>query len=261
MGAAAHDILRPDWPVPGHVISAVSMRAGGVSGTPYDTANLAFHVGDDRRAVEENRRRLLASLGCDVPVCWPAQVHGTRIVEAHAVPVGEDGPEADGVHIRAGQAGAVLTADCLPVLLCDRSGYEAMVVHAGWRGLAAGIVTRAVQRMDCQPRDLLAWLGPAIGPCHFEVGEEVRDAFTAPDQPESAAAFRPSRRAGRWMADLYRLASLRLAAAGVLSVSGGGWCTFRDRSHFFSYRRDGVTGRMATLIWIKKNSAPSRRRA
>ena len=252
MSGGAHDIIRPDWPVPGHVISAVSTRAGGVSPAPFSAANLAFHVGDDRQAVADNRRRLMAAMGCDVAVFWPTQVHGTRIVEANAVPAGEEGPEADAVHIRPGQAGAVLTADCLPVLLCDRSGREAMVVHAGWRGLAAGIVTRAVQQMDTAPGDLFAWLGPAIGPCHFEVGAEVREAFTAADQPESDAAFHPSRRAGHWMADLYTLASVRLAAAGVTAVSGGGWCTFCDPARFFSYRRDGVTGRMATLIWIKK---------
>jgi YfiH family protein len=228
----------------------MTTRSGGVSKPPYDGFNLATHVGDDPAAVAENRRLLRAHLPNE-PL-WLAQVHGTAVAEA-----GRDRPgvEADAAVARApGQVCAVLTADCLPVLLCDARGSVVAAAHAGWRGLVAGVLEETVRRMGVGPARILAWLGPAIGPDAFEVGEEVRQAFIGHD-PLAATAFRPAlpgtldEMPRKWLADLYALARLRLAAAGVERVYGGVGCTHRDASRFYSYRRDGRTGRMAALIW------------
>lgn len=238
--------LCPDWPAPGRVRARVTTRSGGVSAGPYASLNLGDHVGDDPAAVRENRRRLEQALGLDRPTAWLEQVHGTRAVAAEDA---RSGCRADAVVARkAGTVCAVLTADCLPVLLCEVDGACVAAAHAGWRGLAAGVLESAVDATEVPPSRLLAWLGPAIGPRAYEVGTEVRDAFVDAS-PEAAAAFTPSGE-GRWLADLYRLARMHLAAAGVERVYGGGRCTYRERGSFFSYRRDGVTGRMASLVWI-----------
>lgn len=206
--------------------------------------NLAAHVGDDPVAVAANRARLREMLPSE-PV-WLDQVHGCGIVSAAQA----DGiPQADGsCSGKAGTVCAVLTADCLPVLLCDRAGTVVAAVHAGWRGLAHGVVEEAVKSMAVEACDILAWLGPAIGPRSFEVGSEVRQAFMR-FAPEAELAFSP-RQDGKWLADIYLLARQRLARQGVSRVSGGGECTCLDRERFYSYRRDGVTGRMASLIWL-----------
>lgn len=238
--------IRPGWPAPDGVHALVTTRSGGVSEAPYDSFNLGVHVGDDPARVAENRRRLRALLPGEP--CWLNQVHGTAVLDADAWSGGL--VDADGVvGRRPGRVCAVMTADCLPVLLCDVAGTVVGAAHAGWRGLHAGIIEATVAAMDVAPASLMAWLGPAIGPEAFEVGDEVRQAFV--DQaPCAAKAFLASPVQGKWMADMYALARLRLAALGVARVHGGEFCTYGDSSRFFSYRRDGATGRMASLIWL-----------
>lgn len=237
----------PDWPAPAGVRALVTTRGGGVSVAPYASLNLGDHVGDDPAAVAENRAVLRSALPAE-PV-WLNQVHGSGIVDADCA---GGIPAADGSVARnAGTVCAVLTADCLPVLLCDRTGTVVAVAHAGWRGLAGGVVEAAVRAMDVDPVEILAWLGPAIGPRAFEVGGEVRRIFVAQD-PAAELAFVPHAAppADKWLADIYLLARQRLARIGVTRVSGGGLCTFSDAERFYSYRRDGVTGRMASAIWL-----------
>jgi len=233
----------PDWPAPAAVRALTTVRKGGASGPPWHGFNLGDHVGDDPRAVAANRASLRRELPGD-PL-WLTQVHGTRCVDAAtAVP----GVEADASFSRRrGVVCAVLTADCLPVLLCDDEANVVAVAHAGWRGLAAGVVEATVAAMGVPGARLMAWLGPAIGPRAFEVGGEVRERFVAAD-PCAAGAF--SATGDKWLCDLHMLARQRLAALGVGRVTGIDACTVGDRESYFSYRRDGVSGRMATLIWL-----------
>ena len=222
------------------------MRYGGVSTGTYAGFNLGDHVGDDPHAVARNRALLRDHLPAE-PL-WLKQVHGTTVACAS----GACGTrEADaGVARRTNEICVVLTADCLPVLLCDRGGTVVGAAHAGWRGLAAGVIENTLALMGVDPSTLLAWLGPAIGPGAFEVGDEVRTLFLD-DNTAAASAF-TVHAPGKWLADIYHLARLRLARAGVRQVYGGDFCTFREYERFFSYRRDGKTGRMASLIWINK---------
>lgn len=247
--------LRPDWRAPAVVRALSTTRTGGVSRGVYASLNLAEHVGDQSAAVQQNRALLRTGAGLPAEPLWLNQVHGTTVCSVDQTFDGP--PEADAsVSAQAGAVCAVMTADCLPVLLCDRAGTVVAAVHAGWRGLAAGVVEAAVARMARPSDQLMAWIGPAIGPEHFEVGEEVRACFCDGDVT-AASAFRPSP-AGRWLADLPALARQRLLRLGLGRVSGGHLCTHSDASLFFSYRRDGVTGRMATLIWLQ---SPATRRA
>jgi len=241
-----HDWLVPDWPAPPAVRVVTTTRQGGVSHGPWASMNPADHVGDDAAAVTANRARLSRQLALPAQPVWLHQVHGTGVADAVQAGVR---PTADAAWAaQPGVVCAVLTADCLPVVFADRAGRCVAVAHAGWRGLAAGVLEAVVRSLPVPPPDLLAWLGPAIGPAAFEVGGEVRDAFTAVD-PRAADAFAPGADT-RWFADLYRLARQRLAACRVSAVYGGEWCTFRDAARFYSYRRDGITGRMATLAWL-----------
>ncbi len=244
-------MIRPDWPAPDNVLALTTTRQGGVSRGPWASLNLADHVGDDLLAVQENRRFLRRSLHLPGEPLWLKQVHGDGVVEAEGDATAQAGsPEGDASVVRTtGQVSAVLTADCLPVLFCERAGRCVAATHAGWRGLEAGVLERTVQVMAVDPGELLAWLGPAIGPQVFEVGDEVRAAFTA-RHAQAADAFIPSS-PGHWLADLYQLARIRLAGVGVQAVYGGDRCTFTEAESFYSYRRDGVTGRMATLIWLR----------
>jgi YfiH family protein len=221
-------------------------REGGVSRAPFDALNLADHVGDRPEAVEQNRDLLRRRLRLPAEPVWLEQVHGCNVAACDSA---GPRPQADaGYTDRQGVVCAVLTADCLPVLFCDRQGTRVAAAHAGWRGLAGGVLETAVAELAVPPAQLLAWLGPAIGPQAFEVGAEVRRAF-AEQHAEAGDAF-AAQANGRWLADLYRLARIRLGALGVNAVYGGGLCTFSDRERFYSYRRDQVTGRMATLIWL-----------
>jgi YfiH family protein len=239
--------IRPEWPAPEGVEAAVSTRQGpGVSLGPYGRLNLGLRSGDDLGAVAANRAGVVTALGLPAAPLWLRQVHGTDVADASADAVPES--EADAAVARGpGQVLAILTADCLPVLFASADGQVIGAAHAGWRGLAAGVLENTVKAMDAE--GIQAWLGPAIGGRSYEVGEEVRDAFVAHD-PGAAEAFEATR-PGHWLCDLYVLARRRLAAAGISQVSGGGFDTFTDE-RLFSYRRDGVqSGRFASLIWTR----------
>jgi len=248
-------VIYPDWPAPARVQAVSTTRQGGVSGGPWASLNLADHVGDDPQAVQENRRTLRDALKLSSAPMWLRQVHGNRVValgapDAEVAGIQVAAPEADASVSRApGRVSVVLTADCLPVLFCDRAGCCVAAAHAGWRGLAAGVLESTVQAMGVDPGELLVWLGPAIGPQAFEVGDEVRNAFVD-THPQAVGAFSP-RSGHRWLADLYRLARIRLTALGLSAIYGGDRCTFTEADAFYSYRREGVTGRMASLIWLR----------
>jgi polyphenol oxidase len=238
--------LVPQWPAPPGVHAAFTLRGGGVSAAPFDTLNLGTHVGDAPTAVAENRQRLRATLALPAEPTWLEQVHGARVLEPGDAGGGRT--TADAIVVRArGIVAAVQVADCLAVLFAARDGCVVAAAHAGWRGLAAGVLEATVQRAGVPPGELLAWLGPAIGPAHFEVGAEVREAFIA-HAAAATGAFVPNAR-GRWQCDLALLARQRLEAAGVGAVFGEHLCTYADGARFFSYRRDGQCGRMAALIW------------
>ena len=234
----------PQWPAPTSVRACTTTRAGGISHGRWAGLNLGDHVDDDPRAVAHNRSLLSDQLGLPAEPQWLRQVHGVGV----RLP-GRPLDCADACfEDRPGRVCAVLTADCLPVLFCNVSGTRVAAAHAGWRGLLAGVLEQTVAAFDDPPEQILAWLGPAIGPSAFEVGDEVRAAFVA-DRAASGGHLR-AHGPGHWLADLYGLARDRLAAAGIARVSGGGLCTFSDPGRFFSYRRDGVTGRMASLVWL-----------
>jgi YfiH family protein len=238
--------LEPDWPAPTGVRALITTRAGGVSVAPYSSFNLGLHVGDREAAVGENRARLRAVLPAE-PV-WLEQVHGTAVVDAASMTRSGPVPRADGAFSRERDVVcAIMMADCLPVLLAGMDGAVVGVAHAGWRGLSAGVIESTIDRMGEDPARIVAYLGPAIGPAAYEVGAEVRDAFVS-HSGDAARAF-VDRGGGKFLCDLYRLARQRLGSLGVLSVHGGDACTFADRERFFSFRRDGRTGRMAALVW------------
>lgn len=246
MTATAIGWITPDWPLAGRVNVVSTLRAGGVSEGAYASLNLAAHVGDRPEAVAANRLLLREAAHLPAEPLWLEQVHGVGVVRHGDVAPGVRADAA--VAFEPGRVCVVMTADCLPVVLADRAGSRVAVAHAGWRGLLGGILETTIAGLGGQAADLHAWLGPAIGPDAFEVGAEVRDAYLA-RLPGSEACFTRNER-DRYLADLYRLARLVLDAAGVGAVHGGGWCTHRDSDRFFSFRRDGVTGRMATLAWL-----------
>jgi YfiH family protein len=248
-------LLLPNWPAPGRVRAAFTLRAGGVSDGAYASLNLGRHVGDDALAVAENRRRVISGLQLPAEPLWLTQVHGSTVLAADALPPdhaplpGDPTPSADAALTRrSGRVLVVQVADCLPVLLAQRDGAAVAIAHAGWRGLAAGVLEATVAAFGVAGAELHAWLGPAIGPDHFEVGEEVRAAFCA-HAGEAASAFVRNER-GRWQCNLRQLARQRLYALGVESIHGEPRCTYSESDAFYSFRRDGVTGRMAALIWL-----------
>ena len=239
------DWIVPDWPAPACVRALITTRIGGDSVGPYASMNLGLRVGDDPGVVDANRRLLKRFLPAEPK--WLNQVHGTTVVAAETI---VHPTEADAsVATSRGCVSAIMVADCLPILFANHNGSVVAAAHAGWRGLAGGVIENTIQTLGTPPRDLLAYLGPAIGPSAFEVGDEVREAFVAVDQA-AACAFRPHK-PGKWLANLFALARQRLASAGVWNVYGGGQCTYSDPARFFSHRRDKVSGRMAALIWIE----------
>ena len=243
-GTPVIDLIEANWPAPANIRAFTSTRKGGFSQGQWQSLNLGLNCGDVFRHVQKNRE-LLQSLLPAKPH-WLNQLHGTRVVTLDGDNESQQDADAS-VTKTTGSVCAVLTADCLPVLFCDKAGTQVAAAHAGWRGLADGVLEATVTAMNCSPSDLIAWLGPAIGPGAFEVGRDVHDAFCETN-PNNIAAFKPYE--DRWLADLYELARLTLERLGVINVSGGQFCTHTDHEKFFSYRRDGVTGRMATLIWI-----------
>ena len=240
------NLLRPEWPAPPNIQACVTTREGGVSSGAYASLNLAAHVADEVAAVQKNRALLKQALALPSEPVWLQQVHGAGVVDAADA---EASRQADGAYTRARNVVcSVMTADCLPVLMCNRQGTRVAAAHAGWRGLHAGVIEQTVAALQQSPADLLVWLGPAIGPDAFEVGDEVKRAFEQ-DLVQAEQAFRASR-PGHWWADIYLLAQQRLQRLGIEAIYGGGLCTFKDAQQFYSYRRDGKTGRMASLIWM-----------
>lgn len=244
--------ITPDWPAPAGVLAATTTRQGGVSQPPFDSFNLGGHVGDAPAAVAANRKQLRESLSLPGEPDWLNQIHGTAVVDLDTGPEGV--PEADAsITTTPNTVCAVLTADCLPVLFCDQDGTQVAAAHAGWRGLAAGVLEATVNSFAAPPEQIMAWMGPAIGPQAFEVGDEVRQAFVEFD-PAAAEVFvgvQSEASEKKWLADVYQLARQRLAAVGVNAVYGGGRCTFTEADEFYSFRREGKTGRMVSLVWIE----------
>jgi len=246
-------IFSADWPVPGQIQAFTSTRSGGMSPSPYESFNLACHVGDDLINVKRNRQHLYQLLGIsESSVQWMNQIHSTRVAIVHSGNLSLDPQNADAsITSEPHIALAVMTADCLPLLLCNRQGTRIAAIHAGWRGLSAGIIEKTVAGF-AQGDELLAWLGPAIGKTAFEVGNEVFQCVVDQDQ-NARLFFTPlSGKKNKWLADLYGLATRRLELCGVSQVYGGTYCTYTNSDHFFSYRKEGQTGRMATLIWMDK---------
>jgi YfiH family protein len=240
-----HDLIEADWSAPPNVRAFSTTRHGGFSKGAWGQFNLGAHCGDHPDNVAQNRELLSALLPSNPP--WLRQVHGTEVGSWNDMHNDPDS-EADAlVSSQSGQVCAVLTADCLPLFFCNKAGTKVAAVHAGWRGLAAGILESTVLAMDNDPSQLMAWMGPAIGPQAFEVGQDVYDKFTGLN-PENRNAFKPHK--DRWFADLYELARMALSRVGVERVYGGQYCTYSEPKRFFSYRRDGITGRMASLIWL-----------
>ncbi|HUI99485.1 MAG TPA: peptidoglycan editing factor PgeF [Usitatibacter sp.] len=247
LGPHGADWLVPDWPAASRVRAFVTTRSGGVSEGEYASMNLGAGSGDAAANVARNRAIVRALLPSEPR--WLAQVHGAGVASLDGLhPDAVPGADAAVTAVES-RICAVLTADCMPVFLCDEAGRRVAVAHAGWRGMAAGVIENALQAMQVAPPEVLAWMGPAIGPAAFEVGPEVRDAFVAVD-PAAAAAFRPHG-AGKFFADLYALARQRLARAGVSRVHGGGFCTMLEATRFFSYRREKRSGRMGAFIWME----------
>ena len=280
-------VIEPRWAAPARVHAAFTLRGGGVSLAPYESLNLGTHVGDVPAAVAENRRRVRERLMLPAEPVWLKQVHGTRVADVDALAAGaasgiaseaaagasmggadvpsgaacgvaagglalSDGspPEADAAVTRTpGRVCVIQVADCMPVLFAARDGSAVGAAHAGWRGLAGGVLEQTIAQLGVPAAQLVAWLGPTISQNNFEVGDDVRAAF-AKDDSGAEVAFEANSR-GRWQCDLYTLARRRLAALDVSEVSGGGWCTYADSSQFFSFRRDGQCGRMAALIWME----------
>lgn len=240
-----NDWIEPDWPAPPHVRALVTTRNGGASAGPYASMNLGLHVGDSVADVQRNRALLRKCLPAEP--AWLEQVHGVAVADADRI--GTSACADASVARRPGAVCAVMTADCLPVLFCNDEGSVVAAAHAGWRGLAAGVLDATLERMRVPAATVMAWLGPAIGPAAFEVGDEVRGAFVAAD-PATTIAFRAAAGDGKWMADLFLLARLRLARLGVVRTYGGGLCTYADRERFFSYRREGITGRFVSMVWL-----------
>jgi polyphenol oxidase len=242
----------PDWPAPRGVRALSTWRSGGVSSGVYASLNLGSRVGDEASAVAENRRLLMQGAGLPAEPCWLRQVHGTDVADLDTPPAAappDSPPEADAAITRhGGRVCAILTADCVPVLFASTDGRAVGAAHAGWRGLAAGVLRATVTALKSEPRVLMAWIGPCIGPEAYEVGPEVRDAMLAA-MPGAAQAFRAAA-GSRFMADLPQIARLQLQASGVARIFGGTECTYRDPDRYFSHRRDGQTGRQATLIWL-----------
>lgn len=243
------DWIVPDWPAPSNIRALVTTRSGGVSQGAWSSMNLADHVGDEPAHVLQNREILRVKAKLPSEPLWLKQVHGVYVITNQG-DVGLNCEADASITSEIQRVCVALTADCLPVFLCSKSGNQVAVAHAGWRGLSAGVLESTVSKFDTEPGGILAWLGPAIGPGAFEVGDDVRAAFLAHDT-DSSDAFIKANDQGKWMADIYLLARQRLLKLGVRHISGGGFCTYTDEKRFFSYRRDGITGRMASLIWIE----------
>lgn len=249
-------LIRPSWPAPSNVYAAMTTRLDGVSAAPYDSLNLGYSTRDDRASVAHNERLVAAGLGVpESDFRWVHQVHGVDVHHAETLPANAPlgGTEIRGDAVVSHTPGfvcAVKVADCMPVLFAARDGSAVGAAHAGWRGLSAGVLERTVAALGVAPEQLVAWMGPCIGPAAFEVGEEVRAAFVAHDAL-AALHFEPRQMPGKFLCDMYSIARQRLRAVGLTEVSGGEYCTFNQADLFFSHRRAAITGRMAAFVWMK----------
>jgi len=239
------DFIKPNWPAPKNIKAFTTTRETGVSDKSYASFNLAAHVDDNLLHVKKNRQLLFEALNLPSEPVWLEQVHGVQIINAdHA----DKSPQADAsFSTEKNNVCVVMTADCLPLLICNRQGTKVAAAHAGWRGLQAGVIEASIEALAENKQDILVWLGPAIGPEVFEVGDEVRQKFID-EMPETISAF-TANKPGHWLADIYQLAKIRLQNIGISEIYGGDFCTYTDQQRFYSYRRDGATGRMASLIW------------
>ena len=251
----ADNFIIPDWPAPAQVKSAITLRSGGTSRAPFDSNNLALHVDDSAADVQQNRRNLVAALPLPASPLWLNQCHGTELVY---LPKTQQAATADGSYSdEVDTVCAILTADCLPVLFCNQSANQVAAAHAGWRGLCGGILRKTVATFKHSPDQVMAYLGPAIGPQVFEVGAEVMDAFVRTAQNESHRqavfkAFNPvDGDPEKYLADLYALARAELTASGVIDIYGGNYCSYSDSERFYSFRRESKTGRNASLVWLQ----------
>ncbi len=250
------NVISPNWKAPENVVALVTTRLTGVSEAPYQNCNFAQHVGDSSAAVAENRRRLAQQLDANLDWQWLQQVHGSEASEARGK---NQHIAADGLYTKVpGISCCVLIADCLPVLFASRHGNEVAIAHAGWRGMAAGILENTVAKLSTRPADLISWLGPAIGPCHFKVGSEVKDIFLdniqiGEEKQAIESCFELTENGGEYMADLYAIARHKLKQLGLVHVYGGSHCTFCEVKSFYSYRRDGQTGRMLSMIYFTED--------
>jgi purine-nucleoside/S-methyl-5'-thioadenosine phosphorylase / adenosine deaminase len=243
---SADDLIIPNWPAPNNIKAVSTTRHSGFSLAPYAQLNLGSHVGDDPQLVDQNREYITQSANLPEEPRWLEQIHGTTIINSQHW---QQDIKADAIFsLQVSHVCAVMTADCLPILLCNQQGNIVAAIHAGWRGLAAGIIEKIIQTFSCDPSEIMVWLGPAIGPTQFEVGPEVYDLFVAND-PTSSEAFK-IKDPQHYLADIYLLARQRLQKNNVHKVFGGDFCTVSEKERFFSYRRDGITGRMASMIWI-----------
>lgn len=241
-------LIVPQWPAPARVRAYSTTRIGGVSQAPWDSLNVGAHCGDNLEHVTANRQRVYAEAGFPSNPVWLEQVHGDVVLRLEGQEFASKRADASWTE-KANTVCAVMTADCLPVLFCNQDGTEVAAAHAGWRGLCAGVLEQTVASFRDKPENIMAWLGPAIGPGAFEVGAEVREAFMAVD-PLADKTFQALPQQGKYLADIYQLARQRLARCGVRNISGGDRCTFSESDDFFSYRRDQITGRMASFIWL-----------
>ncbi|NND59617.1 MAG: peptidoglycan editing factor PgeF [Gammaproteobacteria bacterium] len=242
-------VIEPDWPAPSNVRAYSTQRTGGSSHRPYDSLNLSDYVGDDPRRVRQNRDLLRHELRLPAEPVWLQQKHDRGVIAADRVPVGSEPLPADAATAhQPGHVCAVLTADCLPVVVCDSDGSRVSAIHAGWRGLATGVIPAALAQLGTHGRNLMAWLGPCIGPAAYEIDKPVRDRLLQAT-PAALSAFEETR-AGHWRADLAAIARVQLSENGVTDIYGGGFCTYTESHRFYSHRREQICGRQATLIWL-----------
>ena len=243
-----HAII-PNWQVPANIHGFTTTREGGVSEAPFDSFNLGDHVGDEKSAVKTNRTLLVEKFNLPQAPLFLTQTHSTRVIQ---LPYSGDNLEADAVYTNhSNQVCAVMTADCLPVLFTNKQGTEVAAAHAGWRGLCDGVLEETVKCFQSVPQEIIAWLGPAIGPTAFQVGREVIEQFMAFDPIAETAFTADPNEEGKYLGNLYQIAKQRLNKLGITDISGGEYCTFNEKETFFSYRRDGVTGRMASVVWFE----------
>lgn len=243
----SNSIIIPDWPAPANIRALSTTRQGGVSQSPFDSFNLGGHVSDERHSVDQNRAQLTIQAQLPEPPRWLNQVHGHHVINSQDWQLDI---KADAIFSHQKEhVCTIMTADCLPILLCNQQGDTVAAIHAGWRSLAAGIIEQTIRFFQCDPHSIMAWLGPAIGPKQFEVGHDVYDIFCS-HFPQAAQAFEATD-GSHYLCDIYHLAKQRLIEHGVTAIYGGDLCTVSDKQRFFSYRRDGKTGRMASMIWIQ----------